>query len=152
MSAALDALAVPTEVVRSIAIAPLLVPAGDKGWDTSIPGEARKIGEDPVAKGVVGVTLPAGGRITGFRVFGSSTGVGTVRVDLMRRGLDGTSEAKIVQIVAPPNQSFPPARAPLPDNAEIDPKASYFIFAHVDEGASNDRIILTGFQVTYQEM
>ncbi|WP_030795941.1 hypothetical protein [Streptomyces sp. NRRL S-337] len=151
VSAALDALAATAEVVRSVNIAPVLSAVGPAGWDISTAGEASKPPESDEAQGAVPVTLPASGAITGFRAFGRCSGTGKLKVDLVRRKLTGGAETKIVQIVAQPDQAFPPEKAPAPADAVIDAGASYFIVAHTDGAAKEDTMVLTGFQVTYKE-
>lgn len=151
VSSALDSLAATAEVVRSVNIAPVLSAVGPAGWDISAVGEASKPSESDEAEGAVAVTLPASGVITGFRAFGRCSGAGKLKVDLVRRKLTGGGETNVVQIVAQPDQAFPPVKAPAPADAVIDASASYFIFAHTDGAATEDTMVLTGFQVTYKE-
>ncbi|MFF0792257.1 hypothetical protein [Streptomyces spiralis] len=151
VSSALDSLAATAEVARSVSIAPVLSPVGPAGWAISPAGEASKPSESEEAQGAVAVMLPANGVIIGFRAFGRCSGTGKLKVDLVRRKLTGGDETKIVQIVAQPDQAFPPERAPASTDAVIDSSASYFIVAHTDGAATEDTMVLTGFQVKYKE-
>jgi hypothetical protein len=151
VSAALDALAATAEVARSVNIAPVLSTVGPAGWEISDAGEASKPSDADEAQGAVAVQLPTSGVITGFRAFGTCSGTGKLKVDLVRRKLTGGTEKKIVQVVAQPDQAFPPEKAPAPADAGIDPEASYFIVAHTDGAATEDTMVLTGFQVRFRE-
>lgn len=151
VSTALDSLVAVGGAARSVAIAPLLTTVGSVGWDHSTPGEARKGATAEVAKGAVPVSLPAGGTITRFHAFGTCSGVGRLKLDLVRRNLAGGGEVKVVQLVAQPSGSFTLEKAPDPANAVVDAKAGYFILAQTDGAATGDTMALTGFKVTYTE-
>ncbi|MEU6273014.1 hypothetical protein ABZ871_11470 [Streptomyces populi] len=151
VSEALNSLVTTAEVRRSVNIAAVLSTVGTAGWQISDAGEASKPSDAEEAQGAVAVLLPVSGVITGFRAFGTCSGTGKLKVDLVRRKLTGGAEKNVVQIVAQPDQAFPPERAPAPADASIDPEASYFIHAHTDGAAMEDIMVLTGFQVRYTE-
>lgn len=89
VSEALNSLATTAEVARSVNIAAVLSTVGTAGWEISQAGEASKPSDAEEAQGAVAVLLPASGVITGFRAFGTCSGTGKLKVDLVRRKLTG---------------------------------------------------------------
>ncbi|WP_159050159.1 hypothetical protein [Streptomyces sp. MMG1533] len=151
VSTALDSLAATEAAVRTIALAPLLTPIGESGWDlATTPGTALLKG-DGTAKGAMPVPLPEAGRIVGFQAFGTIVQTpASVRIDLTRRALDGSGEKLIARIQASSSEEFR-EKVPNSEAAGIDPQAGYYIIASVNGTGLNTSVMLTGFRVRYEE-
>ena len=139
----------PAQELRAT-FTPTLVATSGSPWGHGV-GFAQKPGGATAAQGMMSVTLPDGVRIRQFRVVGQNSGIGDLRITLLRQSATnpGAASEQIARIdgADDPFDEVVVASAAFEtvDTAEF----KYYVVARLNNAGAADVVNLVSFQVVY---
>lgn len=151
LSAALDALNQPPPSVVTLSLTPNLLTTAANGW-TYLPGIAQKPAVQTAAHGMMPVELPQHAKLLSLKATGINSGVGSLRIALVRQGVAGDAGApdQVVQITPTGNPysltGNADAQFAVVDNSQF----KYYLTALLDGAGAGDTVQVAAFQITYQ--